>query len=282
MRPLKESDRCERKVSRVTFKSRIWGESHLSRNAIIFGLISPAIALISPILFWILKQYKHFLISSPNLRRLCCFTVFNGEQTKLNEQKAESIDVSYKTGMISVTVGFMDLVRFLLLSPVQPVNMTATPTLLTSCVLFGFPCKWPRSSFKLRYPRPRILQPNCTDFSKFNVQSLDWFLEFPHSDFLSLTLNVCCNSSSLIPIVVLQWIVLSVTIFGSFSKQQSSARSESTPKLCGFVPSPFLSIPTKNSPNFHKVGIDYLDTLNSSKKLPTKTKVIYYHRLCPN
>ena len=75
--------------------------------------------------------------------------------------------------------------------------------------------------------------------------------------------------------------LLDVTILGLFSKQQGSARLESTPKLLRFVRSAFESPYRKNSPNFTKVEIDRSNARNFSKKLPTMTQVIYHHSLCP-
>ena len=82
-----------------------------------------------------------------------------------------------------------------------------------------------------------ILQSPISNRWKFPRISTQWPSEF---DFQRLR-----YSPSLIPIVVLQWIVLSVTILGLFSKQQGSARTESTPKLSRLYDRPFCQLKQK-------------------------------------
>ena len=86
-----ESDRCDRKFGIATSESRISGESQVSVSAIISEWVSHTAALISAILFWILRQlvYKHLIVCSSSFNRLGRFIVPIDDEIELGGGNAE-------------------------------------------------------------------------------------------------------------------------------------------------------------------------------------------------
>ena len=92
-----ESDRCDRKFGIATSESRISGESQVSVSAIISEWVSHTAALISVILFWILRQlvYKHLIVCSSSFSRFWRFSVPIDGEIELGGGNAE---VSVRVG----------------------------------------------------------------------------------------------------------------------------------------------------------------------------------------